>query len=245
MRFTARALARRGPAARADLALDGADACSCGVGLCGHCQLGPTLICRDGAVYPYPDDRAATWGCGSCERSPKLAVWKFASCDGCQLSLLDCEDELLARRRRGRDRLLPRGDERDRRRARTTSRSSRARSRPPHDAERIHEVRQRRRRPSSRSAPARPPAGSRRCRTSPTSTTSSRPSTRRPSTSRRSRTSTRDLRARPGRLRAPAAARSTSASSLEVLDRVPRTAAGRTSPTTRVCIECKRRGTPA
>ncbi|MDJ0631004.1 MAG: oxidoreductase [Rhodobacter sp.] len=27
---------------------------------------------------------------------PKLAVWKFASCDGCQLTLLDCEDELLA-----------------------------------------------------------------------------------------------------------------------------------------------------
>jgi len=27
---------------------------------------------------------------------PRLAVWKFASCDGCQLSLLDCEDELLA-----------------------------------------------------------------------------------------------------------------------------------------------------
>jgi len=29
-------------------------------------------------------------------RKPRLAVWKFASCDGCQLSLLDCEDELLA-----------------------------------------------------------------------------------------------------------------------------------------------------
>jgi coenzyme F420-reducing hydrogenase gamma subunit len=27
---------------------------------------------------------------------PTLAVWKFASCDGCQLTLLDCEDELLA-----------------------------------------------------------------------------------------------------------------------------------------------------
>jgi coenzyme F420-reducing hydrogenase gamma subunit len=27
---------------------------------------------------------------------PRLAVWKFASCDGCQLALLDCEDELLA-----------------------------------------------------------------------------------------------------------------------------------------------------
>jgi len=27
---------------------------------------------------------------------PRLAVFKFASCDGCQLTLLDCEDELLA-----------------------------------------------------------------------------------------------------------------------------------------------------
>jgi coenzyme F420-reducing hydrogenase gamma subunit len=27
---------------------------------------------------------------------PRLGVFKFASCDGCQLSLLDCEDELLA-----------------------------------------------------------------------------------------------------------------------------------------------------
>jgi coenzyme F420-reducing hydrogenase gamma subunit len=33
---------------------------------------------------PTPDNR------------PSLAVFKFASCDGCQLSLLDCEDELLA-----------------------------------------------------------------------------------------------------------------------------------------------------
>ena len=29
-------------------------------------------------------------------KKPRLAVWKFSSCDGCQLSLLDCEDELLA-----------------------------------------------------------------------------------------------------------------------------------------------------
>ncbi|HXR11346.1 MAG TPA: hypothetical protein VN770_03555 [Gaiellaceae bacterium] len=28
-------------------------------------------------------------------KKPRLAVWKFSSCDGCQLSLLDCEDELL------------------------------------------------------------------------------------------------------------------------------------------------------
>jgi len=30
------------------------------------------------------------------KNKPKLAVWKFASCDGCQLSLLACEAELLA-----------------------------------------------------------------------------------------------------------------------------------------------------
>jgi len=29
-------------------------------------------------------------------RRPKVAVWKFASCDGCQLTLLNCEEELLA-----------------------------------------------------------------------------------------------------------------------------------------------------
>lgn len=28
-------------------------------------------------------------------RRPRLAVWKFASCDGCQLTVLNCEDELL------------------------------------------------------------------------------------------------------------------------------------------------------
>ncbi|MBM3469310.1 MAG: oxidoreductase [Armatimonadetes bacterium] len=30
------------------------------------------------------------------KRKPSLAVFKFASCDGCQLSLLDCEDAVLA-----------------------------------------------------------------------------------------------------------------------------------------------------
>ena len=28
--------------------------------------------------------------------APTVAVWKFASCDGCQLTIIDCEDELLA-----------------------------------------------------------------------------------------------------------------------------------------------------
>ena len=31
----------------------------CGLGHCGHCQLGPTLICRDGPVYSY--DVAKPW----------------------------------------------------------------------------------------------------------------------------------------------------------------------------------------
>ena len=30
----------------------------CGVGHCGHCQLGPTLICRDGPVYRYDEVEA-------------------------------------------------------------------------------------------------------------------------------------------------------------------------------------------
>ncbi len=32
----------------------------------------------------------------SSKNKPRIAVFKFASCDGCQLSLLDAEDELLA-----------------------------------------------------------------------------------------------------------------------------------------------------
>jgi NAD(P)H-flavin reductase len=27
----------------------------CGIGTCGHCQLGPTLVCRDGPVYPWSE----------------------------------------------------------------------------------------------------------------------------------------------------------------------------------------------
>ncbi len=41
--------------------------------------------------FPKPVGEAANPG-----RRPTLAVWKFASCDGCQLSLLDLEDDLLA-----------------------------------------------------------------------------------------------------------------------------------------------------
>jgi coenzyme F420-reducing hydrogenase gamma subunit len=40
------------------------------------------------------DSPAAGQGTGGRHR-PTLAVWKFASCDGCQLTLLNCEDELI------------------------------------------------------------------------------------------------------------------------------------------------------
>ncbi len=54
MHFTARALRERGIAAeRIYLSME--RNMQCGLGHCGHCQLGPTLICRDGPVYTYAD----------------------------------------------------------------------------------------------------------------------------------------------------------------------------------------------
>jgi NAD(P)H-flavin reductase len=54
MRFTIEALLERGVGAdRLMVSLE--RDMHCGVGLCGHCQLGPTLICRDGPVYSYAD----------------------------------------------------------------------------------------------------------------------------------------------------------------------------------------------
>lgn len=56
MRFTAAALMRRGnPADRIQISLE--RNMRCGVGLCGHCQLGPIIVCRDGPVVTY--DRVA------------------------------------------------------------------------------------------------------------------------------------------------------------------------------------------
>jgi anaerobic sulfite reductase subunit B len=58
MRFAARALVDAGMAAkRIHISME--RHMDCGVGLCGHCQLGPTLICRDGPVYSYAE--VAPW----------------------------------------------------------------------------------------------------------------------------------------------------------------------------------------
>ena len=54
MRFTARALLERGMTPeRIWISME--RTMRCGVGLCGHCQLGPTLICRDGPVYRWDE----------------------------------------------------------------------------------------------------------------------------------------------------------------------------------------------
>jgi NAD(P)H-flavin reductase len=54
MRFTAEALIKRGvPAERIHVTLE--RNMKCGVGTCGHCQLGPLFLCRDGPVFPWPE----------------------------------------------------------------------------------------------------------------------------------------------------------------------------------------------
>jgi anaerobic sulfite reductase subunit B len=52
MRFTARALASHGvPATAVRVSLE--RNMQCGAALCGHCQLGPLLVCRDGPVVSW------------------------------------------------------------------------------------------------------------------------------------------------------------------------------------------------
>jgi NAD(P)H-flavin reductase len=54
MRFTAAALAQAGvPGERVHVSME--RNMQCGIGHCGHCQLGPTLICRDGPVYRWSE----------------------------------------------------------------------------------------------------------------------------------------------------------------------------------------------
>lgn len=53
MRYAARNLGERGlPAERMYLALE--RNMRCAVGLCGHCQLGPSFVCKDGPVFALP-----------------------------------------------------------------------------------------------------------------------------------------------------------------------------------------------
>ena len=54
MRFTVAALAERGvPPERVHASME--RNMQCGIGHCGHCQLGPTLVCREGPVYRWSE----------------------------------------------------------------------------------------------------------------------------------------------------------------------------------------------
>ncbi len=138
MRVTAQSLVDAWRRQQSDLRLDGTQHA-----LRGR-SLRPLPVRADADLprrprVPLRRARAAARGARAVSRKPKLAVWKFASCDGCQLSLLDCEDELLgARRTRSRSRTSSRPRARPSA-ARTTSRSSRARSPRADDAERIQQ----------------------------------------------------------------------------------------------------------
>jgi NAD(P)H-flavin reductase len=58
LRFAARSLLGRGVPA-SGIYLSAERNMKCGVGLCGHCQLGPLLLCKDGPVLSYA--RLAPW----------------------------------------------------------------------------------------------------------------------------------------------------------------------------------------
>jgi len=74
----------------------------CGVGLCGHCQLGAQFVWQGRAgllarrTRPVVRDRGPVMAERLSQRRPRVGVVKFSSCDGCQLTLLDLEEELLA-----------------------------------------------------------------------------------------------------------------------------------------------------
>jgi NAD(P)H-flavin reductase len=52
MRFTAMKLEERGvPAEQIYVSME--RNMKCGIGLCGHCQYGPTFVCKDGPVFRY------------------------------------------------------------------------------------------------------------------------------------------------------------------------------------------------
>jgi coenzyme F420-reducing hydrogenase gamma subunit len=74
------------------------------------------------------------------KKLPKLAVWKFSSCDGCQMSLLDCEDELLALAGQVRIAYFPEATRAEVRGPYDLSLVEGSVT-TPHEVERIHEVR--------------------------------------------------------------------------------------------------------
>ena len=72
----------------------------CGIGLCGHCQMGRYFVCQDGPVFSRASSASrSTWrasdGRAREARPLRVGVVKFASCDGCQLAFLGLGPALL------------------------------------------------------------------------------------------------------------------------------------------------------
>ena len=57
MRFTVRELETRGVEPE-NISISMERNMKCGVGFCGHCQFGPTFVCKDGPVFDYADIQA-------------------------------------------------------------------------------------------------------------------------------------------------------------------------------------------
>ena len=73
----------------------------CGIGLCGHCQMGKSFVCKDGPVFSRRELGEIAGRGGSVmavskgDKPLRVGVVKFASCDGCQLGFLDIGPALL------------------------------------------------------------------------------------------------------------------------------------------------------
>ena len=65
----------------------------CGVGKCGHCQINNVYVCQEGPVFNYAKIRDLKEAIQMSR--PKVAFFDFTSCEGCQLSKLNLEDDLL------------------------------------------------------------------------------------------------------------------------------------------------------
>ena len=154
----------------------------CGFGQCGHCQYGAKFVCKDGPVFALQRDRRhlrqggdLTWRrhrTPSHDGKPKLAVYKFSSCDGCQLSAAEPGGRAAGPGRGRRGGLLPRGP---------PPRAAAALRHRPGRGQHLHAGRGGAHPPASAatasswwpSGPARPPAASRPCATGRTSRSSS------------------------------------------------------------------------
>ena len=213
----------------------------CAIGLCGHCQLGPTFICRDGPVFRYravepllrgagavsADGASRSSRCGS--SPPATAASSACSTARTSCSPLAGEVEIAYFLEASRatvegpyDLSLVEGSITTRARRRAHPRGARA------SRARLVTI--------GACATA---AASRRCATSPTSTTSSPSSTRSPEYIVDARDLDADRRPRAGRLRA-ARLPDRQAPAARGDRRVPARAPARRSRAHSVCMECKR-----